>query len=65
MEPEERVIFERDLARCRAEAERLRQLSGPPESKRELEEAWSPLLRTPGLPEPVCRMPYEAPELLP
>ena len=62
---EERAIYERDVRRCQAEAERLRQLSGNAERRRELDEAWAPLLRRAPLPEPVCRMPYDAPELLP
>jgi hypothetical protein len=62
---EERVIYERDVRRCQAEAERLRQLSGNTQRRIELGEAWAPLLRTPPIPEPVCRLPYFAPDLLP
>ncbi|RPH36342.1 MAG: hypothetical protein EHM90_02215 [Chloroflexi bacterium] len=65
MEEEERVIYERDKARCEYRANQLRQLSGDPEAAAEVREAFAPLLRTPGYVGPACVMPYEAPDLLP
>ena len=57
MEQEEREIYERDLARCRAESERLRALEGDPEARAALDEAWAPLL-LPLPPVVVCNHPY-------
>jgi hypothetical protein len=63
--PEEREIYERELARCRYRAQQLRELEAPHENQVALEAAWEPLLRRPPLPDPPCAMPYYAPELIP
>jgi hypothetical protein len=63
--PEEQEAVERLERRCAATRERMLALSGDPAAKRALEENFAPLLRHGPLPEPYCRLPYDAPELLP
>jgi hypothetical protein len=63
--PEEKIIYERELARCQWRADRLRGLMAPDENLEALEAAWEPLLRRPPLPDPPCRMPYEETDLVP
>lgn len=65
MEPEEREAYERELAKCSVHRNRLLELTGDDEAAAEVDEAFRPLLWTPGVPDPVCRLPYEAPDLLP
>jgi len=63
--PEEREIYERELARCRYRAQQLRDLEAPAENQVALEAAWEPLLRRPPVPYPPCRMPYLEEDLVP
>jgi len=63
--PEEQEVYDRELARQRAYADRLRRLEGDAATRLQLDEKWAPLLRRPPNQMPNVRVPYHETDLIP